>query len=233
MKRFSCIALLLAASSAALFAQRKIDDAALKNAAKTPEEWLSYGFTPGETRYVPIDQINTSNVSRLGLAWQLEVGKGGGNQEATPLVWNNTIFNITNWSIVYAVDAVTGTYRTLPLPHLGRVDGEVGNAARPVALSPNGRRLAYPWSRREGYRSPVTAVAVVDLVSGRLDRFRVHDGGLPILLEGFRPIAMERMHRHREVAKPHRELQQSVGPPGPPAAPVLQHRSRRGSVSNP
>ena len=60
MKRFSCIALLLAASSAALFAQRKIDDAALKNAAKTPEEWLSYGFTPGETRYVPIDQINTA-----------------------------------------------------------------------------------------------------------------------------------------------------------------------------
>ena len=108
MKRFSCIALLLAASSAALFAQRKIDDAALKNAAKTPEEWLSYGFTPGETRYVPIDQINTSNVARLGLAWQLEVGKGGGNQEATPLVWNNTIFNITNWSIVYAVDARTG-----------------------------------------------------------------------------------------------------------------------------
>jgi len=87
---------------------RPIDDAALKNAGKTGEEWLSYGATPGETRYSPLNQINTSNVGRLGLAWSLDIGKGGGNQEATPLFWNNTIYSITNWSIVFAVDARTG-----------------------------------------------------------------------------------------------------------------------------
>ena len=47
-------------------------------------------------------------MKRLGLVWSYEVGDGGGDQEATPLVWNNTIFGVTNWSIVFAVDARTG-----------------------------------------------------------------------------------------------------------------------------
>ena len=94
-----------------LFGQsRKIDDAALKNAAKLSSDgdWLSYGLTPGETRHSPLTQIDASNVKRLGLVWSYEVGEGGGDQEATPLVWNNTIFSVTNWSIVFAVDARTG-----------------------------------------------------------------------------------------------------------------------------
>ena len=44
----------------------------------------------------------------LGLDWSYEVGPGGGNQEATPLMANGTLYSITNWSIVYAVDARTG-----------------------------------------------------------------------------------------------------------------------------
>jgi quinohemoprotein ethanol dehydrogenase len=89
---------------------RRVDDAALKNAAKLAAdgEWLSYGLTPGETRFSPLKQIDASNVKRLGLVWSYEAGDGGGDQEATPLVWNNTIFGITNWSIVFAVDARTG-----------------------------------------------------------------------------------------------------------------------------
>ena len=87
---------------------RRIDDAALRNAGKTGEEWLSYGIAPGETRYSPLKLIDTGNVSRLGLAWTYDVGEGGGAQEATPLEWNGTIYSITNWSIVFAVDARTG-----------------------------------------------------------------------------------------------------------------------------
>src|SRR5215468_6795157 len=87
---------------------RRIDDLALRNAGKTGEEWLTYGLTPGETRYSPLKQIDVSNVSRLGLVWSYDVGAGGGSQEATPLYSNGTIFGITNWSIVFAVDARTG-----------------------------------------------------------------------------------------------------------------------------
>src|SRR5579864_5549056 len=87
---------------------RRIDDAALRNAGKSGEEWLSYGLTPGETRYSPLNQINAANVSRLGLNWLYEIGPGGGNQEGTLLMSNGTLYGITNWSIVYAVDARTG-----------------------------------------------------------------------------------------------------------------------------
>ena len=88
-------------------------DAKVLNAAGTAKDpnagsWLSYGKSLGETRYSPLNQINASNVNRLGLAWSYTLGAGGGNQEGTPLVWNNTLYGITSWSVVYAVDAKTG-----------------------------------------------------------------------------------------------------------------------------
>src|SRR5580704_15358735 len=89
-------------------AGRTVDDASLRNASKNGEEWTTYGFTQGETRYSPLAQINATNVSKLGLAWSYDLGRGGGNQEATPLEWNNTLYGITNWSVVFAVDARTG-----------------------------------------------------------------------------------------------------------------------------
>src|ERR1700680_2025888 len=101
---------------------RRVDDAALRNAGKSGDEWLSYGVTPGEIRYSPLNQINTSNVSRLGLAWTYGLGLGGGGQEGTPLVWNGTIYGITNWSVVFALDARTGKERW-------RWDPEVNQAA--------------------------------------------------------------------------------------------------------
>ncbi len=99
---------LIAVSAVVAQNSKTITDAVLKNAGKTGAEWPSYGLTPGETRYSPLNQISASNVSRLGLAWSYDVGDGGGNQEATPLYSNGTIYSITNWSVVYAVDARTG-----------------------------------------------------------------------------------------------------------------------------
>ena len=55
--------------SLSLFGQaRRVDDALLKNAAKSTSDgdWLSYGLTPGETRFSPLTQIDASNVKRLG-----------------------------------------------------------------------------------------------------------------------------------------------------------------------
>ena len=50
----------------------------------------------------------------------LEAGEGGGDQEATPLEWNNTIFGVTNWSIVFAVDARTGRQKWRWDPEVNR-----------------------------------------------------------------------------------------------------------------
>jgi PQQ-dependent dehydrogenase (methanol/ethanol family) len=101
---------------------RRVDDLALRNAGRTGEEWLSYGLTPGETRYSPLKQLDATNVGRLGLAFAYDIGPGGGNQEATPLYSNGTLYSITQWSVVYAVDARTGKERW-------RWDPEVNQAA--------------------------------------------------------------------------------------------------------
>jgi quinohemoprotein ethanol dehydrogenase len=104
-------ALLLAASLTSAQQAHRIDDAALRNAGKSGDEWLTYGLDQGESRYSPLKQINTTNVSQLHQAWSYDLGVGGGNQEGTPLVWNGTIYGITNWSVVFALDARTGKER--------------------------------------------------------------------------------------------------------------------------
>ncbi len=93
-------------------APMKVDDALLKKtgtaADPLPGSWLSYGRNNNGTRYSPLKQIDASNAGRLGLDWTYVIGAGGGNQEGTPLVWNNTLYGITSWSVVFAVDARTG-----------------------------------------------------------------------------------------------------------------------------
>jgi quinohemoprotein ethanol dehydrogenase len=103
-----------------------IDRKVLRNAGSAndalPGSWLTYGRTQGETRYSPLKQINDTNAKRLGLAWSYVTGAGGGNQEGTPLMWNNTLYGITTWSVVYALDAKTGK-------ELWRWDPEINQTA--------------------------------------------------------------------------------------------------------
>jgi quinohemoprotein ethanol dehydrogenase len=99
-----------------------VDDAALRNGGAAAGEWLTNGLNLAETRYSPLKQITTEDVDRLGLGWSYELRSSGGGQLATPLVWNGTIYGITTWSIVYAVDARTGKERW-------RWDPEVNQAA--------------------------------------------------------------------------------------------------------
>lgn len=112
------IAALAAFTIAPAFGQ----NARILNRNATRGDWPSYGRSLSETRYSPLAQIDASNVHRLGLAWTYVLGAGGGAQEATPLVWNNTIYGITTWSVVFAVDARTGQ-------ELWRWDPEVNQPA--------------------------------------------------------------------------------------------------------
>jgi quinohemoprotein ethanol dehydrogenase len=119
----SLMSLIVATWIAAAPQTQRVDDKALKSAGKTGNDWLTYGLTSGETRYSPLKQLDAANVSRLAMAWSYEIGPGGaGPQEATPLAWNGTIYGITNWSVVFAVDARTGKERW-------RWDPEIDQAA--------------------------------------------------------------------------------------------------------
>src|SRR5713101_5291290 len=98
-----------------------VDDVALRNGGAANGEWLTVGLDLAETRYSPLKQITTENVSRLELAWSYELGSSGGGQLATPLFWNGTLYGITNWSIVFAVDARTGKERWRWDPEVNQV----------------------------------------------------------------------------------------------------------------
>src|SRR5438128_1457322 len=102
-----CLTLLVAAPRAQQ--PKRVDEALLKTAGST-EDWLTHGQDQGEKRYSPLKQIDTTTVGRLAKAWSFDVptaagGPSGGNQETTLLAWNNTLFGMTTWSVVFAVDA--------------------------------------------------------------------------------------------------------------------------------
>ena len=64
-------------------------------------------------RYSALDQINTSNISRLGGAWSIHLEENGaaGNLDATPVVVNGVMYVSTARPNVLAIDAVTGAIK--------------------------------------------------------------------------------------------------------------------------
>lgn len=71
------------------------------------EHWPGHGNSHSEQRFSPLDEINSGNVSRLGLAWYLEL-PGETSLEATPLEVNGAIYFSGSMGWVYAVEAATG-----------------------------------------------------------------------------------------------------------------------------
>lgn len=69
--------------------------------------WAAVNFNYDETRFSPLDQINTDNVDELGVAWYADLPDARA-QEATPIVVGNTMYLTGPWSKVFAYDAATG-----------------------------------------------------------------------------------------------------------------------------
>ncbi|MGB5075939.1 MAG: PQQ-dependent dehydrogenase, methanol/ethanol family [Sphingorhabdus sp.] len=69
--------------------------------------WAMTGYNYNEQRHSPLDQINTGNVEKLGIAWYADLPDARG-QEATPVVVDGKLFVSTAWSKVFAYDAKTG-----------------------------------------------------------------------------------------------------------------------------
>jgi len=78
------------------------------NAAGANADWPSFGGNDDNTRYSPLDQINASNVSKLGIAWTAAEGKNLSAFETVPLVVNGTMYYTTDTDQVRAVNAATG-----------------------------------------------------------------------------------------------------------------------------
>lgn len=103
-------ALVLSACSAVLIAceqTHEVNDAALRNADADSANWLTYGRTYSEQRHSTLRQIDEQSVSRLGLAWHVDMQTLRG-LEATPLVSDGVLYTSGAWSVVYAIDARSG-----------------------------------------------------------------------------------------------------------------------------
>ena len=72
-----------------------------------PGEWPQLGRDSTQTRYSPLDQINTSNVQDLQIAWIRDMGYRQSFQGG-PSVWNGVMFVATQTGVV-ALDATNGS----------------------------------------------------------------------------------------------------------------------------
>src|SRR5690242_9280932 len=67
-------------------------------------QWIMPAKNYASTRFSTLDQIQTSNVSRLKLAWTFSTGLTRGH-EAAPLVVNQTMYVVTPYpNLLYALD---------------------------------------------------------------------------------------------------------------------------------
>ncbi|HEV2333461.1 MAG TPA: pyrroloquinoline quinone-dependent dehydrogenase [Gammaproteobacteria bacterium] len=90
-------------------------------AAAAPEDagWSAYGGDAGGTRYSPLKQINAANVEGLRVAWIYRTGELGQGVkdwtrsafEATPILYQGSLYFTTPGTNVVAVDAATGRLR--------------------------------------------------------------------------------------------------------------------------
>ena len=110
-------------------------------------EWRTYGGDLGSTRYVPHDQINAANFSKLQVAWRFKTDVFGirpdFNLQTTPLMINGVLYaTVGSRRDAVAIDAATGE-----LLWMYRIDEGKRAAAAPRLLS--GRGVAY-WTDGKG-----------------------------------------------------------------------------------
>ncbi|MEO6187064.1 MAG: PQQ-dependent dehydrogenase, methanol/ethanol family [Steroidobacteraceae bacterium] len=89
------------------YGKANVDAARIIDADAEPGSWMSHGRTYSEQRYSQLDQINTANVGKLGLAWFADQDTNRG-QEATPIMVDGVLYITTAWSKVRAYDAKSG-----------------------------------------------------------------------------------------------------------------------------
>ena len=78
-------------------------------AAQTGAVWGTYGGDTANTRYSTLNQVNTSNVGRLKVAWALQLGSLR-SQESTPILVGDLLYVTSSHGPknVFAADARTG-----------------------------------------------------------------------------------------------------------------------------
>jgi PQQ-dependent dehydrogenase (methanol/ethanol family) len=104
--------LLAGISVAAVMAATTLGASANESVLKAQSDqaqWAVAGHDYGNTRFSPLNQINTENASKLQLVYSFSLASLRSN-ESSPIVIGNTLYVSTSWGpkYVYALDAATG-----------------------------------------------------------------------------------------------------------------------------
>jgi alcohol dehydrogenase (cytochrome c) len=97
-------------------------------------DWGSYSGDTSGNRYSTLDQVNTANVQKLGIAWMAPMSQSRG--ESSPVVVDGIMY-VTGWNEIYALDATTGRQLwSYGEPHtLGLLGDAAGGANRGAAVA--------------------------------------------------------------------------------------------------
>ena len=119
--------------------EARLAPAAAPAPTSAPGEWTAHGLDMAETRFSPLEQVDTDNVDRLEVAWSWEIPKTGARLEATPIISDGVMYATGALSFVYALDARTGEEKwrwdpAIPTVTNGGPGACCGNVNRGVAL---------------------------------------------------------------------------------------------------
>ena len=129
--RWLALVMILAACGTLAEQGHLVDRQTLLNAGKTGDEWLMAAGNYWATRYSPLQQIDSSNVNRMGLAWFYDTGSLPGTLEASPVISNGTLYGTVTWGVVFAVDARTGQEKWRWDPQVGHQNFPPGSSGNP------------------------------------------------------------------------------------------------------
>ena len=133
--RFLPLPLLIGACAQALTgsarpAANSVDNARLADGSGG-DDWAAFGRTYGEQHFSPLAEINDGNVTNLGLAWSFDLPSG--NSVTGPIAVDGVIYFASGYSIVHAIDAVSGKLKW---------------SYDPKAPEAAGRKLRQGWGSR-------------------------------------------------------------------------------------
>ncbi|OYW86157.1 MAG: hypothetical protein B7Z20_07830, partial [Sphingobium sp. 32-64-5] len=95
-------------------------------------DWPLYGRTFSANHYSPLSDINSDTISRLNLAWSLDLDDGG-SLYTSPVAVDGVLYFTQGYSVIHAVDAQTGKL-------LWKYDPEVWKVA--------GKKMRTAWGSR-------------------------------------------------------------------------------------
>jgi quinohemoprotein ethanol dehydrogenase len=123
----------------------------IKSPDADASNWVTHNGSDDESAFSRLTSISTETVSRLGLAWSLDL-PGEQTLEATPIAVDGILYFTGGTAAVYAVDGITGK-------QLWRFDPEVSK------YLPQKQRLGLPVNRGAVWSNGKVYVGTID---GRL-----------------------------------------------------------------